>query len=181
MLTKLQTRKLTKFFSMHDAKFDGALAYQDFENIIKRLAALRHWGSRSPRYQLLLNNCNRNWEELKRDADITHNKKVSLEEWLSYYSIILKDEEKYLHNIHFFMELVFEVFDKDEDGKISQTEWAGLLSVYNVSPVYAPRVFPKLDTNQDGFLSKEEVLQLIREFFYSDNPDVPANEMFGPY
>jgi hypothetical protein len=65
--------------------------------------------------------------------------------------------------------------------KISQQEWAGLLSVYNVSPVYAPLVFPKLDANQDGFLSKEEVLQLIRDFFYSNEPEAPANDMFGPY
>jgi Ca2+-binding EF-hand superfamily protein len=181
MLTELQKRKLIKFFSMHDATYNGTLVYQDFENIVKKLADLRNWGSRSPKYPLLQNKCMNDWKGLKGDADKSHDKKVSLEEWLNYYDGILSDETKYNQEVHFFMELVFEIFDANEDGKISQQEWAGLLSVYNVSPVYAPLVFPKLDANQDGFLSKEEVLQLIRDFFYSNEPEAPANDMFGPY
>jgi Ca2+-binding EF-hand superfamily protein len=181
MLTELQKRKLIKFFSMHDANYDGVLVSQDFENLVKKLADIRNWGARSPKYQVLLNKCMQDWKSLKGDADESHDQKVSLEEWLHYYERILSDETKYNQEVRYFIELIFEVFDADEDGKISQQEWAGLLSVYNVSPVYAPLIFPKLDANQDGFLSKEEVLQLIRDFLYSNDLEAPANTMFGPY
>lgn len=181
MLSELQKRKLIKFFSMHDANNDGTLVGPDFENIAKKLADLRNWGARSAKYQVLFNKCIHDWKCLKKDADESHDQKVSLEEWLNWYDQILSDENKYNQEVRYLMELVFEVFDEDEDGKISQQEWAGLLSVYNVSPLYAPLIFPQLDTNQDGFLSKEEVLAMIREFFYSNDLDAPANVMFGPY
>jgi Ca2+-binding EF-hand superfamily protein len=181
MLTELQKRKLIKFFSMYDANYDGVLVCQDFENIIKKLATLRNFGTRSSKYQLLMDKCMHNWKSLKGGADTSRDKKVCIEEWLNYYDGVLSEEKKYNQEVRYLMELIFEVFDGDGDGKISQKEWAGLLSVYNVSSVYAPLVFPKLDANQDGFLSKEEVLALIREFFYSDDPEAPANAMFGPY
>ncbi len=181
MLTELQKRKLIKLFSMYDANYHGILVSHDFENIVKKLANIRNWGARSAKYQLLVDKCMHKWKCLKAEADKSHDQKVTLEEWLNYYDDLLNDEEKYNQEVRSLMELVFEVFDGDEDGKISQQEWAGLLSVYNVSPVYAPIVFPNLDSNQDGFLSKDEVLQLIRDFFYSNDPEAPANAMFGPY
>ncbi|KAB1984653.1 calcium-binding protein, partial [Haemophilus parainfluenzae] len=38
-----------------------------------------------------------------------------------------------------------------------------------------------LDTDQDGWLTKDQVMQLFHDFCYSDDPANPANGMFGPY
>lgn len=181
MLTELQKRKLTKLFSMYDRNCDGILAYQDFEKIVEKLADLRNWSSRSSKYLILSNKFSERWQGLQAKADKSRDKKVSLEEWLNYYEEVLSDEQRYRQTIQEFVEVLFEAFDKDSDGKISQPEWADLLCVYNVSSVYAPSIFPKLDTNGDGFLSKEELVQLIREFYYSNEPNAVANSMFGPY
>ena len=43
------------------------------------------------------------------------------------------------------------------------------------------KVFQKLDLNENGTLSKEEILQLTREFFYSDDPDARGNWALGPF
>jgi Ca2+-binding EF-hand superfamily protein len=104
-----------------------------------------------------------------------------LKEWLSYYQSVLENEQKYKEELHTLMELVFEIFDQNEDGKISEAEWEQLFSIYNICPIYAAEVFQKLDQNQDGSLDRSEVMDLIYHFFYSDNPDHPANRMFGPY
>ena len=79
------------------------------------------------------------------------------------------------------IELVFEVFDQDEDGKVNQAEWGQLLAAFNESPVYAPLVFPSLDQDHDGWLTKGEIRELFINFCYSDDPNEPANQMFGPY
>ncbi|MGF1569757.1 MAG: EF-hand domain-containing protein [Nodosilinea sp.] len=79
------------------------------------------------------------------------------------------------------MGLIFDIFDQDEDGKINQEEWGQLLAAFNESPVYAPLVFPALDADQDGWLTKTEMLELFQGFCYSDDSSSPANGMFGPY
>lgn len=181
MLTDLQKRKLTKFFCMYDANHDGELVCQDFDNLVKKMAALRNWGSRYPKYLALQSKFMQTWKLLKGEADTDRDQKVSLLEWLNYYDTVLGDPKKYDQEVRSLMELVFEVFDYDDDGKISQQEWGDFFKVYNISCVYAPSVFLKLDSNQDGFLSRDEALQLIHSFFYENDPEAPANSMFGPY
>ncbi len=181
MLTDIQKRKLTKLFSMYDADCDGFLHRQDYENVAKKLASLRGWGSRSAKYLQLESQFAHNWKALQGESNSNRDRKVALEEWLNHYDQILNNPDKYAEQMRTMMELIFEVFDANGDGQISQDEWAGLLRVFNISSVYAANVFAKLDTNSDGVLNKEEVIQLYHNFFYSNQPDAPGNEMFGPY
>ena len=181
MLTPLQIQKLTKFFSMYDTNCDGFLDQEDFKEIVKSLVNLKHLGTRSPKYLILKERFDRAWTNLKNHADSNHDKHVSLEEWLTYYDQVLLDESLYQQELHSLMEIVFEIFDDNGDGKISPDEWGNLLKIYHVSPIYAPQVFQQLDHNQDGFLDRAEIMDLIYRFFYSDDPQDLANRMFGPY
>lgn len=181
MLTDLQKRKLTKLFSLYDSDYTGVLVKKDFELMFQKLSTLRNWSKRSPRYMVLEDKLMRKWQKLRQKADTHHNKEVSIDEWLVYYDEILADSQAYAEEISGLMDLVFDVFDSDEDGKISQQEWGHLLATFNESPVYAPLVFPALDADQDGWLTKDEVLQLFQDFCSGDDPQSPANSMFGPY
>ncbi|MGB7413931.1 MAG: hypothetical protein WA902_06960 [Thermosynechococcaceae cyanobacterium] len=181
MLTELQTRKLTKLFSMYDECHNGYLCKKDFEKIVKKLAGIRNWGLRSPRYVALMNQLERDWQGLDQVADKNQNQQVSIAEWLDYYDIVLNDSQKYEQQVKTLMELVFDVFKPDEQDGINEANWGQLLSVYNVSPVYAPLIFPTLNTEGSGIITREQMLKLIRDFFYSDDAKTPANKMFGPY
>lgn len=181
MLSDLQTQKIIKFFSMYDTNCDGFLVSGDFENIVKKLADLRNLSPRSGKYLSLQDRFKRAWKAIETHADLDHDRRISLKEWLAYYQSVLENEQKYQDQLHTLMEIVFEVFDENSDGKISQTEWEQLFSIYNICPIYASDVFQKLDQNQDGSLDRSEVMDLIYHFFYSDDPNHPANRMFGPY
>ncbi|MFW6359052.1 MAG: EF-hand domain-containing protein [Chroococcales cyanobacterium] len=181
MLTPLQQRKLMKLFCLYDTNNDGAIVRQDFEKIVKKLADFKGWGLRSSKYHILNGKYMQEWKSLEKQADASHNHQVNLEEWFNHYDRLLSDETKYQEEVKTRSELIFEVFDTDQDEKLTQSDWAELLRVYNVSVIYAPLIFPKLDITQDDFLSKEEVLQLFDDFYYSDDPERPANWMFGPY
>lgn len=180
MLSELQTRKLTKLFSMYDACCNGYLCKKDFESLAKKLAGVRHWGLRSPRYLGLSNQLTYDWKCLTRDADADHDHKVSLDEWLPYYDAVLSDPKQYEERVRSLMEMVFDIFDISKGG-VNQQDWADLLSIYNVSPIYAATVFPALSSGQSETLDRDQILQLIHDFFYSDDPETPANAMFGPY
>lgn len=181
MLSDFQRRKLIKLFSMYDADHTGYLVAKDFENIAKRLAVLRGWGGRSPRYVGLLTQLTNNWKSLKGEADTDGDRKIDLNEWLAYYDGVLNDEKRYQKRILTLINLVFEAFDENGDGVISEPEWAGVLKVFNVSPIYAGMVFKAIDANADGVLNKQEFLALLNDFFYSEEEASPANFMFGPY
>ncbi|MGF1460518.1 MAG: EF-hand domain-containing protein [Leptolyngbyaceae cyanobacterium] len=181
MLTDLQKRKLTKLFSMYDSDYTGNLVKNDFELMFKKLSTLRDWSKRSPRCIVLEDKLMRKWQGLEKKADTHDNDQVSIDEWLAYYEDVLQDDKACSELVTELIELVFDVFDQDEDGKISQAEWGQLLAAFNESPVYAPSIFPTLDTDQDGWLTKEETRNLFRAFCTSDDPNEPANGMFGPY
>jgi Ca2+-binding EF-hand superfamily protein len=181
MLSDLQKRKLTKLFSMYDSDYTGTLVKKDFELLFKKLSTLRNWSKRSPRCIVLENKLMRKWQALRQKADTHQNQEVSIEEWLAYYDEVLADTQACSELVAELIELIFDVFDQDEDGKINQTEWGYLLAAFNESPVYAPLVFPVLDQDQDGWLTKAEIRELFQTFCCSDDPDAPANHMFGPY
>lgn len=181
MLTDLQKRKLTKLFSMYDSDYTGILVKDDFKLMFEKLSTLRNWSLRSPRCLVLQDKLMRKWKGLAAKADTSANKQVSRAEWLAYYDEVLADSKTCSEEIASLMDLIFDIFDQDEDGKISQAEWGQLLAAFNESPVYAPLIFPTLDADQDGWLTKAEMLQLFQDFCYSDDPDNPANGMFGPY
>ena len=179
MLTDLQKRKLTKLFSMYDSDYTGVLVKADFDLMFEKLSTLRNWSLRSPRCLVLQDKLMRKWKGLEKKADTARDHKVSITEWLAYYDEVLADRKTCSEEIASLMDIIFDVFDQDEDGKINQAEWGQLLAAFNESPVYAPLIFPGLDANSDGWLSKAEMLQLFQDFCYSDDPANAANGMFG--
>ena len=105
--------------------------------------------------------------------------RIYLDDWLKYHELVLQDQD-YRQQIKSLAELVFDIIDLDESGNLDYGEWQNLFKVYNLPVVYASESFAKIDLNQDGFLSREELLSSLREFYDSDDPDVPGNYMFGP-
>ncbi|HIK14012.1 MAG TPA: calcium-binding protein [Leptolyngbyaceae cyanobacterium M33_DOE_097] len=181
MLTDLQKRKLIKLFTMYDGDCDGFLVAEDYENVAKKIAAAKNLGFRSIKCQTLMSQFAQDWKNIQKLGDESHDNKVTLDEWLNYHEQLLANKEKYIKEVKVRIDLLLDAFDADENGKFSQTEWGTFLGVHNVSPVYAPLVFPTLDSDNDGFITKSEVLALIEEFYFSDDPNAAANMMFGPY
>ena len=181
MLTDIQTRKLTKLFSLYDANRDGVLVQQDFSALAMRLTKLRQDLHASPQHAQILAHLNQDWQCLCAAADQDHDACITLDEWLAYYDQVLDDMKLYASRVIALVTLLFDAFDQDNDGHINEHEWIRLLSVFNVLPIYASSIFLNLDVNQDGVLTEDEVLTLIHDFFYLHEPSAPANFMFGPY
>ncbi len=181
MLTDIQTRKLTKLFRLYDANADGVLVRQDFIALATRLANLRQGLKASPHHGQILNHLQQDWDCLCAVADQNSDAQITLNEWLAYYEQVLNDIKQYASRVIALVTLLFDAFDQDNDGQISEHEWTSLLSVFNVQPIYARSIFINLDVNQDDCLNQDEVLTLIHDFFYVSEPSAPANFMFGPY
>ncbi|NEQ51825.1 MAG: calcium-binding protein [Leptolyngbya sp. SIO3F4] len=181
MLTDIQTRKLTKLFHLYDSNDDGVLVQQDFTALAMRLATLREGELFASYRGEILTHLQQDWSCLCAAADQNHDARITLEEWLGYYTQVLDDMQQYASRVVALVTLLFDAFDQNNDGQISEHEWVSLLAVFNVQPIYAKSIFINLDVNQDDCLSQDEVLTLIHDFFYVSEPSAPANFMFGPY
>ncbi|MGA1601447.1 MAG: EF-hand domain-containing protein [Prochlorothrix sp.] len=166
---------------MYDASSNGHLDRKDLEAIVNKAARIKNWSSRSAKYQTLLYKYMDKWDSLEKTACNNKKHQVTLPSWLDYHEALIQDPQRYAAQVHELMEIIFDVFDADGNGEISGEEWACFLSLYNISPVYATFVFPKLDLDQDGLLRKADLTELIRQFYFSEDPQSPGNLIFGPF
>ena len=56
----------------------------------------------------------------------------------------------------------FDAFDLNADGKISESEYMAFLEVHG-NPKGAEDTWPRLDTNHDGHLARDEFVNLMFE------------------
>ena len=167
-LSDLQKRKLMKLFGMYDANNTGVLKLSDFQCVVDRLATIKGWSPDSANYLQLTDKLMHRWihirSEVKDKLGHKPTESITLDEWLLYYDQVLSDDTY-----------------RDTSGSLELQEWRSLFQVYGIPVIYAEEAFAKIDQNQDGFLSKEELLPLIESFYYDQNPDAPGNFIFGPF
>ncbi|MEU9256142.1 EF-hand domain-containing protein [Streptomyces sp. NPDC048270] len=75
---------------------------------------------------------------------------------------------------------VIAPMDQDGDGKVDQAEFQQMFdSVAGVPGGDCVAVFAALDRDGSGALDRAEFHQAVTEFFYGNDPDAPANHLFG--
>ncbi|XP_060560815.1 calaxin-like [Ruditapes philippinarum] len=118
----------------------------------------------------------------KKDKDGSggcHFQKAEIEKLLSMYNKYVEgatnkklDRMKFrdiLHNMFgmtddMLMDRVFRAFDRDSDNHINQDEWVLGLSVFLKGDIeeLTKYTFMTYDLNQDGYISREEMYQLLK-------------------
>lgn len=181
-LTDWQERKLIKLFNLYDASQSGFLKLSDFERIGQNLARLKGYKSGSFIYEQLLIQFMYHWirirGEIKRKIDRKFDATVTLAEWLLYHERVLADPFYHRH-IDFLTRQIFDVVEVDESGCFDCQEWQKLLQIYGISIVEAEEAFATIDQNGDGMLNRAEVISLLEEFYYSQDPTANGNYLFG--
>lgn len=181
MLSELQTRKLTRRFKVSDADNNNVIERIDFERIAERSAELWGWASDSPEYKKLHANLMGWWSGMQAAADVDQSNQITLQEWLDYHDRIIHDPALYQATIGAVIEFDLQVYDLDGDGALNLGDYAAFFKSLGLSKEAAAEVFPKLDRNGDGFISRSELLQLVDEFFRGDDPQAAGNWMMGAF
>lgn len=181
MLTELQTKKLTYFFHTFDADKNGFLEKSDFDKIVKGFAEAYNITQGSETYQYISSTYAKRWDDLSKKADTNADNKVSLDEWLSSQDKLLNDSKSdflWLRIASMFL----EIQDVDKDGSISVEEYKTMYKIHGIgNESLAAEIFAKLDFDGDGKISKNDAMNLVADFYLSDNPQAPGNLFFGPY
>jgi Ca2+-binding EF-hand superfamily protein len=182
MLTDLQKRKLTRFFNVWDANGDGVITTKDSEQVFQNLAELQDLKPGSPERETLYSGFMAYQNHFIQAVDVDESGSVTLEEWLAYHEKMLQDEASFAGSVLTVIEAMFELMDRNGDGIITLEEYGEWMRAFRIEEQdITEKVFQKLDLDRDGAVSKKEMLELTREFFYSDDPDAPGNWALGPF
>jgi Ca2+-binding EF-hand superfamily protein len=181
MLTELQKKKLTSFFQAFDVDKNGSLEKSDFDKIVNGVAEAYNIGQDSETYQYISSTDAKRWDSLAKEADTNADNKVTLDEWLSYQDKLLNDPKSdflWLKIVSMFT----DIQDVDKDGSLSLEEYKTMYKIHGIgNDSLAAEIFSKLDFDGDGKIKKNDVMNLVADFYLSDNPQAPGNLFFGTY
>ncbi|MEH2004547.1 EF-hand domain-containing protein [Nostoc sp.] len=181
MLTELQKKKLTHYFNAFDVDKNGTLEKSDFDKIVNGYAKTYKITQNSETYQYISSTYGKRWDALAKEADTNTDNKVSLDEWLSYQDKLLNDPKSNFLWLR-VASMFIDIQDIDKDGTWSLEEYKIMYKIHGVGDdILAAEIFSKLDFDGDGKISKNDLMNLVADFYLSDNPQAPGNLFFGTY
>ena len=182
MLTDFQKKKLGRLFAVLDADHNNQLERRDYTEVVSNLVRIHGWSRGSKEYSTAEALYLGIWDKLKALADANGDGKVSLEEFLEFHAQMLSTPEMYQQITVGTVDLLFEAFDRDRDGHLMRDDFRDFFDAYRIQDhAAADEAFAKLDTSGDGNISKEEAMQRVQEYYFSNDPAAGGNWLFGKY
>jgi len=175
-------RKLGRRFRTFDTDGDGFIERDDFERSATRLG--EEFGHRpdSPACKRLMDLSLQLWQRLAAVADTDHDGRISEEEYKSAFSAgLLETPASFDQGYRPFLDAIMQIADVDHDGMLAVGEyvrWTGALM--GLPEAHGREVFRRLDEDSDGFISTEDVLEAIREYYFDEDPESAGSWLLGP-
>ncbi|MGL1888807.1 MAG: EF-hand domain-containing protein, partial [Reichenbachiella sp.] len=178
MLGPVQLKKQKHFFGIIDFDNNGTIEAEDFEAIGENICIVRDFDPDTEEYKTIMKITKDIWANLLPYIDGDEGR---LDQWITFMEALLDPEnldnyKKYVIN---FTSMLFKMFDLNNDGYISQTEYIDLFIGMRIEVRFAPKGFRNLDDNYDGKLSHDEILHSVDEFMRSEDPKAKGNWLFG--
>ena len=182
MLTEFQRKKQAWYFHIVDLDRNAYIEAADWDALAQNLCALRGIPEGSEAYGQVMGVVGTVWENICKVCGVTPEGRIDLEQWLEFEDqmAVNCDEALYDNYVNTLVRGAFDVFDVNKDGQLSLQEWAQLYAAWRVEPRFAPEAFQKIDRDGNGFITKDELVQVVKEFHQSDDPNAPGNWLFGP-
>lgn len=180
MLTPLQIAKQSHFFKILDFDSNKTIERDDFEAIGENLCLIRDFDYGSEEEAMMMKLVTSIWDKVEPYLETDH---CTLKNWLEIMDKILgnADEQWFNKYVGEFVTTLFNLFDINQDGFISQTEYIDLFIGLRIEVRFAPKAFRNLDLNRDGKISRDELMQSVIEFIRSNDPAKSGNWLFGAW
>lgn len=179
MLSDVLRGRLIAVLGLWDADGDGAIEESDYAVAASRMAGRSGLEPGSAEYEQLHRQLVRGGWELLRQFDSDGDGQVTIEEALEGFDGLHADEQRFREVIVEPSFSSFDLIDTDHDGAITAEEYRSYLVAMTVDEATAETAFAHLDLDGDGLLSRDEFVQLMEEYFTSDDPDAVAGWLFG--
>lgn len=182
IFSETQKRKVHHLFDVLDIDRNGQLEPDDFVNVGRKIIAQLDLDMESRSARLILLKAYRLFVQLLADLE-NPEMSLTLWDWIEFFRNQIESSNGKILRYYIYRTSrhIFDLFDIDRDNRISREEYANMLLIYNIPQHSAIEGFNELDANHDNYISVEEMIEGLRNFFSSDQSSAPGNMIFGDW
>jgi len=177
-MSSFLVRKHTYSFMLFDTDGDGLVERADHDRIVD--AACKARGLSGADAEKFHGGMAQIWETLEKMVDRDGDHKINLDEWLAFQGGLASNREMWQLAIEGNIRQFLALFDLDGDGALDPKEYGHMLGAYGLPGAVARLNFALFDLNGDGVISTDELVQLVREWSFGEDPAAPGAFLFGP-
>ncbi|MFE4634779.1 EF-hand domain-containing protein [Streptomyces sp. NPDC056773] len=182
MTNDLLDRKLDRAFAHLDSNGDQVIDEHDIIGLGSRLLSALSEPATSPKGTAVMGGLVDFWQDLFTELDLDRDGKVTTEEYKTGMTrLYAQGGPAYDRSFRPMVRAILTIVDTDGDGQISPEEFhaAQLAFDTELNPEDTEALFARIDANHDGFLSVDELLGAVREYYTGTEEDAPGNLLFG--
>ncbi|MGY1898618.1 EF-hand domain-containing protein [Nocardia gipuzkoensis] len=180
-ISEFLTRKLERRFATFDFDGDGRIERSDFDSSARAVAAEFGHEPDSPAAHQLLQLSLQLWGRLASVGDVDIDGSVDLSEYKQAFAEgLLVTEESFEQGYRPFLSAITAIADVDGDGKLTVEDyvrWTGALM--HLPADDAREIHRRLDTDGDGFVTTDDLLQAIYDYYFDENPEGVGSWLLG--
>lgn len=179
MVSDLRKKKYTHVFNVFlDSDKSGSVEKSDFALTAKNIAKKRGYNPGEPVYESIKEMLGKIWEGMIKDADANGDGVVTLDEWIRLWDEYAKNPAAAKEWQKLYAKCLFKMADDAGDGKIDADEFATVCECFGLDANESKEAFKKLSGGK-AEIGWEDYEKLVREYFSTDDPNSPANFIFG--
>lgn len=182
MLGPLQQRKASHYFNLIDEDGNGLIEANDFELRADRMADARDLSEPDAR-AALRDRVMAWWTHLCTVADLDDDDRVSREEWETYWEALqisadeAEEDNRTLQSLERAARGTFQAMNSANGDQVTVGEYADWLDAWGGEG--SAEAFDRLDRNDTSTLSEDNLVEAVKEFYLSNDPDAPGNLLYG--
>jgi len=181
MLGNLQRQKAAHYFNLIDADSNDLIEPADFQRRADRLADAMDVTSKAERDRLR-RRVMLWWEHLSTLADANDDGRITRHEWEMYWerfkiAVSMGSNRRSIERLERVARHTFRAIDRTDSGRVTAAEFSDWLAAWDIDGHVA--VFRRLDRDDTGYLTEDDLTTATKEFYLSNDPDAPGNVLYG--
>jgi Ca2+-binding EF-hand superfamily protein len=159
-------QRIERTFDGLDSNHDGYVDWLDYQNLVDRYLSAYQLGTGDRRARALQSIHEMLWLELLRHAGAGEDRLLK-NEFVAATRLATVDISR-LNAVEGLGHAIFDVVDGNGDNEITKDEFARLLrEVWKVTAPESGDAFSRVDTDDDGTISRQEFLRAAHKYFHS--------------
>jgi Ca2+-binding EF-hand superfamily protein len=178
MTSEILVRRYDKIFSLHDSNGNGYVEEADVKRLQGQFLAMFGESPTSERGADVVKLWDDLWQAMLAAMDLDVDGRISGQEWQEGHARLAGDEASYNRVFTPVMTATIRLLDTDGDGKVGPAEWRSAQESLGNGDT-AEASFQRMDTNHNGYLTVEELIDAMHEYYTNPDPDARGGWFFG--